>query len=75
MTLEFGHEEERPAYIGLVNTLAAPTAFIIPLFGGWLADFAGYQATFIASSIGAIATVFVLGLFLRDQRKILAVEE
>jgi len=75
MTLEFGREEERPAYIGLVNTLAAPTAFIIPLFGGWLADSAGYQATFIASSIGAIVTVFVLGFILRDQRKILPVEE
>jgi MFS family permease len=44
MTLEFGQEHEKPAYIGMANTLIAPTAFIIPLFAGWLADYAGYQA-------------------------------
>jgi MFS family permease len=75
MTLEFGQETERPAYIGLANTLIAPTAFLIPLFGGWLADHSGYKATFLASSIGAIATVFVLRFMFRDQRKIIAVEE
>jgi MFS family permease len=69
MTLEFGQEHEKPSYIGLANTLVAPTAFIIPLFGGWLADAAGYHATFLATSIGAIATVFVLSIIMRDQSK------
>ena len=57
MTLEFGQEHEKPSYIGLANTLIAPTAFIIPLLGGWLADYAGYHATFLATALGAIATV------------------
>jgi MFS family permease len=69
MTLEFGSEAERPAYIGLSNTLIAPTGFLVPLFGGWLADRAGYQATFVASAIGAIATVLVLIFILREQKK------
>jgi MFS family permease len=69
MTLEFGREHEKPAYIGLANTLIAPTAFIIPLFAGWLADYAGYHATFLATSIGAIATVFVLSFFMQDHSK------
>jgi MFS family permease len=69
MTLEFGRGHEKPAYIGLANTLVAPTAFIIPLFAGWLADTVGYHATFLATAIGAIATVLVLGGFLRDQPK------
>ena len=60
MTLEFGRGHEKPAYIGLANTLVAPTAFIIPLFAGWLADTVGYHATFLATAIGAIATVLVL---------------
>jgi MFS family permease len=68
LTLEFGSEVERPAYIGLSNTLIAPTGFLIPLFGGWLADTAGYQATFVASAIGAILTVLVLAFKLREQK-------
>ena len=70
MTLEYGTETERPAYIGLANTLVAPTAFLIPLFGGWLADTSGYRATFMASAIGGMVTVGVIALFLKDQRKI-----
>lgn len=69
MTLEFGKESERPAYIGLANTLVAPTAFLIPLFGGWLADLEGYQATFIASAMGGLITAMVLMFFLKDHKK------
>ena len=69
MTLEFGEEHEKPAYIGLANTLIAPTAFFIPLFAGWLADNAGYNATFIATSVGAIATIFVLFFYMQDHTK------
>ena len=70
MTLEYGTEAQRPAYIGLANTLVAPTAFLIPLLGGWLADTAGYSTTFIASATGGIITLAVLLFFLRDQTKI-----
>jgi len=69
MTLEYGKEEEKPSYIGLANTLIAPTAFLIPLFAGWLADHAGYHATFFATSVGAVATALVLSFFLRDKPK------
>ena len=70
MTLEFGSVAERPAYIGLANTLIAPTAFLIPLFGGWLADMAGYQTTFMTSVLGGLVTLGVIVFLLRDQRKI-----
>jgi len=70
MTLEYGTEAERPAYIGLANTLVAPTAFLIPLFGGWLADTAGFQATFVTSALGGIITFIVLLLFLKDKTKL-----
>jgi MFS family permease len=74
MILEFGGEHEKPAYIGLSNTLIAPTAFIIPLLAGWLADNAGYSATFLATVIGAVATILVLGIFMRDHSKLTLVE-
>jgi len=69
MTLEFGQEHEKPSYIGMANTLIAPTAFFIPLFAGWLADYAGYQATFFATSIGAIATALVLSFIMQEHSK------
>ncbi len=69
MTLEFGKSHEKPAYIGLANTLIAPTAFLIPLFAGWLADSVGYQATFLATAIGAAATMVVLSFVMHDVPK------
>jgi len=69
MTLEFNTGAERPAYIGLANTLIAPSTFIAPLLGGWLADTAGFQATFLVSVIGGLATALVLYAALRDPRQ------
>lgn len=69
ITLEFGNDTQRPAYIGLANTLVAPTAFIVPLLGGILADRLGYPSAFIVSSIGGIATIFVLVFMLRTPKE------
>ncbi|MCI0521748.1 MAG: MFS transporter [Chloroflexi bacterium] len=57
--LDFGTEETRPAYIGLANTLIAPSTILAPLFGGWLADQAGYPAAFLASAVCAVITFLV----------------
>lgn len=70
MTLEFGREEEMPTYIGLANTLIAPSAMLAPLFGGWLADQFGYPITFLVSTISGIITVMVLFLLLHDASEI-----
>ena len=66
--LEFGSEEDRPAYIGLSNTLVAPVAILAPFLGGWLADKAGFSMTFITSAVASLATVIVLQFFMRDPR-------
>jgi MFS family permease len=68
MTLEFGRPEERQAYIGLANTLIAPATILAPIFGGWLADQAGYPATFLASAVCGVLTMLVYVLRLRDPR-------
>jgi MFS family permease len=70
MTLEFGSEIDRPAYIGLANTLVAPSTFLAPLFGGWLADISGYQTTFITSAIAGLITILVLYIGVQDPRKV-----
>jgi MFS family permease len=69
MTIEFGRLEERQAYIGLANTLIAPATILSPVFGGWLADQAGYPVTFLASAVSGVLTVLVLVLRLRDPRR------
>ncbi len=74
MTLEFGSEAERPAYIGLANTLVAPSTILAPLIGGWLADTAGYPAAFLVSVIGGLATALVLQILVRDPRRQLCLE-
>lgn len=68
MILEFGQESERPAYIGLANTLIAPATILAPSLGGWLADAAGYPAAFLASALGGLVTLGILVVFLRDPR-------
>lgn len=68
MTIEFGQEGERPAYIGMANTLIAPFTFLAPLFGGWLADLAGFSAAFLTSAFFGLITIVVLHLAVSDPR-------
>jgi MFS family permease len=68
LTLEFGTEAERPAYIGLANTLVAPSTILAPLVGGWLADSAGYPAAFLASAVSGLLTALILHVIVQDPR-------
>jgi predicted MFS family arabinose efflux permease len=68
MILDFGSEAQRPAYIGLANTLVAPTTILAPLIGGWLAELAGFPAAFVAAAAGGIVTMLVLHFLVRDPR-------
>ena len=72
MILEFGTEADRPAYIGMANTLVAPATILAPLLGGWLADRAGYPAAFFLSALGGVATLIVLQLRVRDPKRVVA---
>jgi MFS family permease len=72
MTLEFGSESQRPAYIGLANTLVAPSTFIAPILAGLLIDNVSYQIAFLASAIAGVATLLVLVIGVKDPRKRLA---
>lgn len=69
MTLEFSSEAQRPAYIGLANTLVAPSTFIAPILAGFLIDNASYQIAFLASAISGIATLIVLLIAVKDPRR------
>jgi MFS family permease len=68
-TLDFGTEGERPTYVGMANTLIAPSAILAPLVGGWIADSFGYQATFITAAFCSALTVLVLRFLVPDLKK------
>ena len=68
ITVEFGTEETRPTYIGLSNTLVAPFTIIAPLLGGWIADTAGFQTTFMISAVGGLVIAGLLLWLVRDPR-------
>lgn len=69
ITLEFGSESLRPAYIGLSNTLVAPSTFIAPILAGLLIDNVSYQVAFLASAVAGVATFIVLLMGVKDPRK------
>jgi MFS family permease len=71
LILEFGHEVQRPVYIGLANTLIAPAAILAPILGGWLADTFDYPTTFLVTMLLGILTAVVYNWFVRDPRKTL----
>ncbi len=75
MILDFGTPADRPAYIGLANTLIAPVTILAPILGGLLAEIYGYPAAFIASAIAGLATAVVIRSLVRDPRRTLAVEK
>ncbi len=70
ITLEFGSEADRPVYIGLSNTLLAPATMLAPLLGGWLADTAGYGATFLLATAGGLIATALLHFMVRDPRRV-----
>ena len=67
LTVSFAkREEERPLYIGMSNTLSAPATILAPIFGGWLADAAGFRATFLLSAACGVAMAAALYFLIRD---------
>lgn len=67
MTLTYGSPAEQPTYIGLANTLVAPSSLLAPLIGGWLADAWGYQVAFVVALVCSLAILPLLpGLEAKD---------
>jgi MFS family permease len=69
ISLEFGTEAQRPTYVGMANTLIAPSAILAPLLGGFLADSFGYPVTFIASAIFGLISMITLSLMVNDPNR------
>jgi MFS family permease len=70
MSTQFGAEDESPAYIGLGNTLVAPSILAAPIVGGLLAQIGGYPWTFVTASVAAAAAAVVLVVRVEDPWKV-----
>lgn len=60
IAMEFGPEDERPTYVGLVRTLTGPAVFLAPLAAGALVEWLGYQPMFVIALIMAAAGLMLL---------------
>lgn len=65
--LEISPTEERPTYVGLINTLIAPTVFLAGV-GGVAVDLFSYQLLF-SIVMGFTLAAFLLSLRLEEPRK------
>jgi len=70
VTLEFCSDQSRPTYVGLANTLIAPSTILAPLIGGWIADGFSFQHTFAVSTVFALIALLVLVKFVKIPRKV-----
>lgn len=65
--LKIAPEEKRPLYIGLLNTLTAPTTFL-PLLGGVIIQFLSYVHHFVITAVLVFSSV-VMSFALKEQRQ------
>ena len=65
--LEIAPSRNRPTYIGLSNTLVAPTA-LFPLIGGVIIQYASFVTLFVLTAL-LISIGFLLSLKLQESRK------
>lgn len=68
-SLSFGNEQEKPLYIGIINTLGAPIAIIVPILGGVVASKSNYPTTFFLSAIAGVIAIIVLVLSKSQDRQ------
>lgn len=67
--LEFSPPEDRPTYIGLTNSLLAPSLTLGPLIGGWLAGVFGYSGLFLTALVIVLIGGLMMTLLVREPRK------
>jgi MFS family permease len=65
---EFCRDEDRPTYIGLINTLLAPVITLAPLLGGWLAAQLDYPPMFALAALPACLGAGLLAGWVHEPR-------
>lgn len=67
LTVRFARRDsDRPLYIGLSNTIAAPATILAPVLGGLIADAAGFHLTFLLTAGFALLMAAALAVLVRE---------
>lgn len=70
LVVEFCPPEDRPTYVGLSNTLLAPSISIAPIIGGIVSQRFGFPPLFLfAATLGASGAL-LMSILVRDPRKL-----
>jgi hypothetical protein len=72
--VEMCSETERPVYIGLLNSITAPT-ILFGIFGGLLITITGYIPVFLIYAIISLTAVYWLHKKVNEPRKLKAVDK
>lgn len=72
--LEFCDPADRPTYIGLTNTLLAPSIIVAPLIGGWLAMTVGYGGLLTTAGLIAGCGAALFAFWVSEPRHLAAAE-
>ena len=75
IALEFGPEEDRPAYIGLTRAVTGPVLLIAPLIGAWLVGIASYPTMFAVALVCSVVGLMLLWWRVADPRYISSMKE
>jgi MFS family permease len=59
--LDIAPPGERPAYVGLYNTLGGTVVFVAPLLGGWLLESTSYPVLFTVAAVATVAGLLFSG--------------
>ncbi|HSP87812.1 MAG TPA: MFS transporter [Ignavibacteriaceae bacterium] len=73
IVVEMCNESERPIYIGLLNTITAPTV-LFGIIGGLLITFFGYVPVFIVYAVISLTAVYWLYKKVNEPRKLKTVD-
>ncbi len=68
-SLSFGDEQEKPLYVGIINTLGAPIAIVVPILGGVVASKSNYPTTFFLSAVAGVSAIVILALSKGQKRQ------
>jgi MFS family permease len=66
--LDIAPSDQRPAYVGLYNTLGGTLTFVAPVAGGWLLQSTSYPIVFSCAALGVFAGL-VVSVRLREPRQ------
>ena len=69
IVLEFAVPEDQPTFIGLTNTLLAPTTFLAPIIGGWIATVFNFQIMFMITMVCGIIGGLLLLFWVEEPRQ------